>query len=53
MDAKAVRKALSDIGSRKAVERAAPVLDDETLRRLGLAIERASEGSEDDETEEE
>jgi len=53
MDAKAVQKALRDIGSRSAVKRAAPVLDDDTLRRLGLAIEQASEKTEDeDETEE-
>lgn len=51
MEAKAVHKALAEIGKRSAVKRAAPVLDEDTLRRLGLAIDKATE--DEDETDEE
>lgn len=53
MDAKAVHKALEDIGKRSAIKRAAPVLDEDTLRRLGLAIDKAAKDKDEDDAEEE
>lgn len=39
MDAKAVRKALRSLGTRRSAERAAPLMSDEARRRLGITIQ--------------
>lgn len=45
MKAEAVQKALRELRQKKSIERAAPALSEETLRRLGIHISVDASGA--------